>query len=103
MQLSPETRSILRQYKTLINERRHESGLSPVTTAKVLDEICESATRQCAVYLCGHFILQGGQGCTVNNPGGAYEPPVRARKPCHPFGLTDGKASACGAAPPALM
>jgi ribosome-binding protein aMBF1 (putative translation factor) len=62
MQLSPETRSILRQYKTLINERRRESGLSPVTTAKVLDEICESATRQCAVYLCGHFILQGGQG-----------------------------------------
>lgn len=56
------TRSILRQYKTLINERRRESGLSPVTTAKVLDEICESATRQCAVYLCGHFILQGGQG-----------------------------------------
>lgn len=38
-------RSILRQYKTLINERRRESGLSPVTTAKVLDEICESATR----------------------------------------------------------
>lgn len=62
MQLSPETRSILRQYKTLINERRRESGLGPVTTAKVLDEICESATRQCAVYLCGHFILQGGQG-----------------------------------------
>ncbi|HAV1680910.1 TPA: hypothetical protein JG901_004480 [Enterobacter hormaechei subsp. steigerwaltii] len=56
------TRSILRQYKTLINERRRESGLSPVTTAKVLEEICESATRQCAVYLCGHFILQGGQG-----------------------------------------
>ncbi|CBK86898.1 hypothetical protein ENC_35820 [Enterobacter hormaechei] len=25
MQLSPETRSILRQYKTLINERRRES------------------------------------------------------------------------------
>lgn len=47
MQLSPETRSILRQYKTLINERRRESGLSPVTTAKVLDEICESATRGC--------------------------------------------------------
>ena len=59
MQLSPETRSILHQYKTLINERRRESGLSPVTTAKVLDEICESATRQCAV---GHFILQGGEG-----------------------------------------
>lgn len=62
MQLSTDTRSILRQYKTLINERRREAGLSPVTTAKVLEEICESATRQCAVYLCGHFILQGGKG-----------------------------------------
>ncbi|WP_370967947.1 hypothetical protein [Enterobacter wuhouensis] len=62
MQLSQETRSILRQYKTLINHRRQELGLSPVTTSKVMDEICESATRQCAVYLCGHFILQGGEG-----------------------------------------
>lgn len=44
MQLSPETRSILRQYKILINQRRQELGLSPVTTAKVMDEICESAT-----------------------------------------------------------
>jgi len=62
MQLSPETRSILRQYKTLINTRRRELGLSPVTTAKVMDEICDSVTRQCSVYLCGHFILQGGAG-----------------------------------------
>jgi hypothetical protein len=29
MQLSPETRSILRQYKTLINERRRESDSAP--------------------------------------------------------------------------
>lgn len=62
MQLSPETRSILCQYKTLINHRRQELGLNPVTTAKVMEEICECATRQCAVYLCGHFILQGGEG-----------------------------------------
>lgn len=62
MQLSAETRNILRQYKTLINQRRQELGLSPVTTAKVMEEICESATRQCAVYFCGHFILQGGEG-----------------------------------------
>lgn len=62
MQLSPETRSILRQYKALINQRRQELGLRPVTTAKVLEEICEASTRQCSVYLCGHFILQGGKG-----------------------------------------
>ncbi len=62
MQLSAETRNILRQYKDLINTRRRDLGLSPVTTAKVVEELCESATRQCSVYLCGHFILQGGQG-----------------------------------------
>ncbi|ELW9466137.1 MULTISPECIES: hypothetical protein [Enterobacteriaceae] len=62
MQLSAETRNILRQYKALINTRRRDLGLSPVTTAKVVEELCESATRQCSVYLCGHFILQGGQG-----------------------------------------
>lgn len=62
MQLSPETRSILRQYKTLINERRRESGLSPVTTAKVLDEICESATRHCAVYLAATSFSRAARG-----------------------------------------
>ena len=34
MQLSAETRNILRQYKALINTRRRDLGLSPVTTAK---------------------------------------------------------------------
>lgn len=62
MQLSPDTRNILRQYKTLINTRRRDLGLRPVTTAKVMEELCESATRQCSVYLCGQFILQGGRG-----------------------------------------
>jgi hypothetical protein len=27
-----------------------------------MDEICEYMTCQCAVYLAGHFILQGGKG-----------------------------------------
>lgn len=64
MQLSAETRNPKHSapVQTLINQRRQELGLSPVTTAKVMDEICESATRQCAVYLCGHFILQSGEG-----------------------------------------
>lgn len=57
MQLSAETRNILRQYKTLINQRRQELGLSPVTTAKVMDEICESATR-CACPHAHHHAAQ---------------------------------------------
>ena len=46
MQLSPETRSILHQYKTLINERRRESGLSPVTTAKRMS-VPSASIRRC--------------------------------------------------------
>ncbi len=38
MQLSAETRNILRQYKALINTRRRDLGLSPVTTAKVVEK-----------------------------------------------------------------
>ncbi|UTJ60305.1 DNA methyltransferase (plasmid) [Klebsiella michiganensis] len=37
---------------------RHQREL---TTAQVMDEICEYMTCQCAVYLGGHFILQGGK------------------------------------------
>ncbi|MEB5924731.1 hypothetical protein [Franconibacter daqui] len=61
MTLSPEARDILRQYKNLINERRRNDGLSPVTTAQVMESICEYMTHQVAVYLCGRFILQGGK------------------------------------------
>ncbi|WP_318388874.1 hypothetical protein [Enterobacter sp.] len=62
MQLSAESRDILRQYKTLINGRRAAADLSPVTTAQVVDSMCEYMTCQCAVYLAGQFILQGGKG-----------------------------------------
>ena len=62
MNIATETREILRQYKALINARRRDAGQRELTTAQVMDEICEYMTFQCAVYLAGHFILQGGKG-----------------------------------------
>ncbi len=44
MQLKPESRDILRQYKTLINERRKANELSPVTTAQIVDSMCKYLT-----------------------------------------------------------
>lgn len=37
------------------------NGQRELTTAQVMDEICEYMTCQCAVYIGGHFILQGGK------------------------------------------
>ncbi|EAT9200032.1 hypothetical protein FCF60_18830 [Salmonella enterica] len=62
MNIKPETREILRQYKALINARHRDAGQRELTTAQVVDEICEYMTCQCAVYIGGHFILQGGKG-----------------------------------------
>ncbi len=62
MKLAPQSRDILRQYKALINARRRDAGQRELTTAQVMDEICEYMTCQCAVYIGGHFILQGGKG-----------------------------------------
>ncbi|HFT5243361.1 TPA: hypothetical protein ACGTP8_004213 [Yersinia enterocolitica] len=62
MQLKPESRDILRQYKTLINERRKANEQSPVTTAQIVDSMCEYLTWQASVYICNHFIIQGGSG-----------------------------------------
>ncbi|EEB6818172.1 hypothetical protein FVW76_21160 [Salmonella enterica] len=62
MNIKPETREILRQYKALINSRRRDVGQRELTTAQVVDEICEYMTCQCAVFIGGHFILQGGKG-----------------------------------------
>lgn len=62
VKIKPETREILQQYKELINSRRRDAGQRELTTAQVMDEICEYMTCQCAVYIGGHFILQGGKG-----------------------------------------
>lgn len=61
MKLDPQTRDILRQYKTLINARRRENGQSELRTEQIVDEICYYMTCQSAVYIGGHFIQQGGK------------------------------------------
>lgn len=62
MKLAPETLEILRQYKAVVNERRRANGMHELKTEQIVDEICEYMTHQCAVYIGGHFILQGGSG-----------------------------------------
>ncbi|WP_447402285.1 hypothetical protein ACFDC1_24400 (plasmid) [Escherichia coli] len=49
MNISTETREILRNYKTVINARRREMGQKPLTTAQIVDEICDFVTNQQAV------------------------------------------------------
>lgn len=58
MKLAPQSRDILRQYRTLINARRHDAGQPELTTAQVTDEISYYMTCQFAVYIGGHFILR---------------------------------------------
>ncbi|UNS83816.1 hypothetical protein [Klebsiella pneumoniae] len=47
--------------QTLQALNRRDAGQRELTTAQVMDEICEYMTCQCAVYIGGHFILQGGK------------------------------------------
>ena len=52
---------ILRNYKAVINARRREMGQKPLTTAQIVDEICDFVANQQAVFLGGHYILQGSR------------------------------------------
>ncbi len=61
MNISTETREILRNYKAVINARRREMGQKPLTTAQIIDEICDFVANQQAVFLGGHYILQGSR------------------------------------------
>ena len=73
MKLAPQSRDILRQYKTLINARRREAGQRELTTAQVMDEICYYMTCQCAVYIVsvqrepsGHNLKHPTKWCPPN-------------------------------------
>ncbi len=46
MNISTETREILRNYKAVINARRREMGQKPLTTAQIVDEICDFVVNQ---------------------------------------------------------
>lgn len=58
MKMTPETRQILKHYKTLVNERRQEAGLTPYTTPRLLDDICYLLTCREQLFLGGQFIQQ---------------------------------------------
>ena len=61
MNISTETREILRNYKAVINARRREMGQKPLTTAQIVDEICDFVANQQAVFLGGHSLHPSGQ------------------------------------------
>ncbi|HGY8060894.1 TPA: hypothetical protein ACNTSR_004662 [Escherichia coli] len=61
MNISTETREILRNYRAVINARRRKMGQKPLTTAQVVDEICDFVVNQPAVFLGGHYIFQGSR------------------------------------------
>ncbi|EOW3263136.1 hypothetical protein ACOV3F_004756 [Escherichia coli] len=61
MNISTETREILRNYKAVINAWRREMGQKPLTTAQIVDEICDFVVKQQAVFIGGHYILQGSR------------------------------------------
>lgn len=58
MQISAETRAVLRHYRQIINARRREDGKKALSTPQIVDEICEFMLSQPAVYLGGQFIMQ---------------------------------------------
>ncbi|WP_432805441.1 hypothetical protein [Escherichia coli] len=78
MNISTETREILRNYKAVINARRREMGQKPLTTAQIVDEICDFVVNQQAVFLGGHYILTGQQKQVIQ--GRRWRPPVSPRE-----------------------
>nr|QAR15921.1 hypothetical protein [Klebsiella pneumoniae] len=98
MKLAPQSRDILRQYKALINARRRDAGQRELTTAQVMDEICEYMTCQCAVYIGGHFILQGGKASKYDGRGPGRCALPAARKPGQAAPAGERRRRASGAA-----
>ncbi|EGC7463853.1 hypothetical protein H9V99_003971 [Salmonella enterica subsp. enterica serovar Enteritidis] len=54
MNISTETREILRNYKAVINARRREMGQKPLTTAQIVDEICDFVGKRKLTAVCSH-------------------------------------------------
>ena len=101
MNISTETREILRNYKAVINARRREMGQKPLTTAQIVDEICDFVANQQAVFLGGHYILQDSRNrCCRAGGGGRLS--ARAKTPGRLTPAGNAGCSACGAAGPAF-
>ena len=78
MNISTETREILRNYRAVINARRREMGQKPLTTAQIVDEVCDFVANQQAVFLCGHYILHGSRNRLYRRR--RWRPPVSPRE-----------------------
>lgn len=101
MNISTESREILRNYRAVINARRREMGQKPLTTAQIVDEICDFVANQQAVFLGGHYILQAAEtGDTGAGGGGRLS--ARAKTPGRLAPAGNAGCSACGAAGPAF-
>ena len=95
MNISTETREILRNYRAVINARRREMGQKPLTTAQIVDEICDFVVNQQAVFIGGQYILQAAKtGDTGAGDGGRLS--ARAKTPGRltPAGREAGHAGA---------
>ena len=80
MNISTESREILRNYKAVMNARRREMGQKPLTTAQIVDEICDFVVNQQAVFIGGQYILQAAKtGDTGAGDGGRLS--ARAKTP----------------------
>ncbi|EOU49402.1 hypothetical protein WC5_00113 [Escherichia sp. KTE114] len=80
MNISTESREILRNYKAVMNARRREIGQKPLTTAQIVDEICDFVVNQQAVFIGGQYILQAAKtGDTGAGDGGRLS--ARAKTP----------------------
>ncbi len=99
MNISTETREILRNYRAVINARRREMGQKPLTTAQVVDEICDFVVNQQAVFLGGHYILQRSRNW-LYWAGGGGRLSARAKTPGRLAPAGNAGGSACGAAGP---
>ena len=87
MNISTETREILRNYKAVINARRREMGQKPLTTAQVVDEICDFVVNQQPRW---SLHLSGQQTQVIQRQAveAACQP---ARKPLAGWRLPEGK------------
>ena len=79
MNISTETREILRNYKTVINARRREMGQKPLTTAQIVDEICDFVTNQQAVFT--RAVTISFRAAETGDTGQAVEAACQPRKP----------------------
>lgn len=81
MKLAPQSRDILRQYKSLINARRRDAGPRELTTAQVMNEICEYMTLSVCRLYWRPFHPSGGKGTINHRAGGGTSAAAGRAKP----------------------